>query len=233
MHAIDVKNLTVRFGEYTALEDVSFRIQEKEIAAIIGPNGSGKSTLIKALLGMVPHQGTVSVLGKPAGRALADIGYVPQRFHLDRQFPITVEEFLRLCAGTEKMSRIDEALKEVDMREYKKRQLGTLSGGQIQRVLIARAILHNPKVLLLDEPTSGIDIEGVKDFYSIIEHMNQKHDVTIVMVSHEVNMVYKFADCILCLNRNLVCQGEPKAALTKEVLTQLYGEEVGFREHQH
>ena len=138
-----------------------------------------------------------------------------------------------MFGGNVDRRRIKAALEEVDMLPLAKRRLGALSGGQQQRVLIAQAIIGNPKILLLDEPTSGIDVEGVKDFYTLIKHLNTEHHVTIVQVSHEINMVYSFASQIICLNRDLICAGDPQTALNREVLKKLYGDDIDFRGHLH
>lgn len=224
---ISAKNVSVQIGGINIIDSISFNVDEGDIAMIIGPNGSGKSTLLRALLGMMDYKGEVLFTGKKVRSVLKDIGYVPQRFHFDKTFPITVQEFLRLFS--EDKAKIEKALEEVDMLRYKNRTLGDMSGGQLQRVLIARAILSVPKLLVLDEPTSGIDMEGVKDFFEIIRHMNKKHGVTIVMVSHEISVVYDIATKVICLNKDLVCFGEPKTALTNDALTKLYGAKV----HQH
>lgn len=225
--------MTVKFEHHSAIKNVSFNIEKEDVAAIIGPNGSGKTTLLKAVLGLIPYSGQIKIFNKSIKDALPQIGYVPQRFEFDKTFPITVEEFLKLSPGAKDAKKMKHALEEMEIIRYKDSLIGRLSGGQMQRVLIARAVLGDPKILILDEPTSGIDVEGVKDFYSIVKHMNKEHKTTIVMISHEINMVYKFANKILCLNRNLICQGTPKTALTAKVLKKLYGEEINFREHAH
>lgn len=230
---IDIKDVSVKYGDYNVLNNISFRVGPQELAMIIGPNGSGKSTLIKAILGLTPFEGSIKIFGKNIRQALHHIGYVPQHFDFDRNFPITVEEFLMLSAEAHGLPRIEEVLSEVGMLDARKNMLGKLSGGQLQRVLIARAFLHNPDILILDEPTSGIDVEGVKDFYALIKSLNETHHVAILMVSHELNVVHKFADNIICLNKDLICYGEPKVALTKEVLEKLYGEGMVVREHGH
>lgn len=231
---ITIKNLNVTFGNNQVLKNITANIAPEEVVAIIGPNGSGKTTLLRAILGLVPYTGTIKILNKPVKQILNQIGYVPQRFNFDRTFPITVNEFLTLCTCKHhKQKSIDKSLKELEIAKLKDQMIGTLSGGQMQRVLIASAIIHEPKILLFDEPTSGIDIEGVKDFYSIIKHLNENHKTTVLMISHEISMVYKFAHKILCLNKGLVCHGKPSEALTSDVLKKLYGEKVEFREHTH
>lgn len=230
---ITVENLNVTFGNNIALRNVSFTVKPQEVTVIIGPNGSGKSTLIKALLGLIPYTGEIKIFSKNVQKALHHIGYVPQYFEFDRNFPITTKEFLMLSAGSAGEGRVDEVLSEVGMSDAKDRMLGKLSGGQLQRVLIARAILHNPEVLILDEPTAGIDVEGVKDFYELLTHLNEKHHVAIVLVSHEINVVYKFAHKIVCLNKDMLCAGDPKKVLATEIMKELYGDDLIIHEHEH
>ena len=124
-------------------------------------------------------------------------------------------------------------LLEVDMKSFEDAPLGSLSGGQLQRVLIARALVNDPSLLVLDEATSAVDTAGAKGFYDIISHLRSVHGTTVVLVSHEVNMVYRYADHIVCLNRDLICYGKPEEAVTQEVLEKLYGKDVKFQEHRH
>jgi zinc transport system ATP-binding protein len=231
MSIIDVQNLSVSFGGDSVINDISFTVEEGDIAMILGPNGSGKSTLLRALLALTAHTGTVRIDGQKVSQVLSSIGYVPQRFDFDRTFPITVHEFLSLVSRDE--AKIDKSLKEVDMRGYKNHLLGKLSGGELQRVLIARAIVDVPRILILDEPTSGIDAEGIKQFFAILEHMNTRHGVTILMVSHEINIVYDIATKVICLNKDLVCLGSPKEVLTTDALTELYGSRVQHHAHSY
>lgn len=232
--ALQVEHLSVDYNGQTVLNDISFSIREGEIAAVVGPNGSGKTTLIKAILGLVPYQGTILVNGGPVRASLQQISYVPQRFVFDRTIPMTAEEFLAMTSFRKPVRRkINHALLEVDMKKHEYSLIGELSGGEFQRILIARALLNNPTILFLDEATSGIDIAGEKSFYEIVSHLNKIHRATVLLVSHEINMVYRFADQIICLNRNLICFGKPKEAVTKEVLEKLYGKDVRFQEHKH
>jgi len=228
---IRMKDVSVTRDAQEVVKNVTVDIYEGDIVAIIGPNGAGKSTLLKAILGLLDYTGEISIYNKKPSAFLKNIGYVPQRFSFDKNFPLTVDEFLHL--SSQDKAAIHKALDEVEMTTYKNKRLGSLSGGQLQRVLIARAIVNKPKLLLLDEPTAGIDLEGEKDFYEIIRHQNQQHGVTIVMISHEVNVVYSFASQVICLNRDLACVGVPKEALTKEVLEVLYGKNTVIKEHSH
>lgn len=230
---LEVKDLTVRFSGCTALEHVSFTIEQDAIIAVIGPNGSGKTTLLKAILGLVPYQGEIRIFSKPVRQVLPQIGYVPQRFAFDPTFPLTVEEFINLTCRTPERLPLGGVLDETGMKEFKGKLIGELSGGQLQRVLLAHALLHRPRILFLDEATSGIDIEGLSDFYTTIQRLNREHGVTILMVSHEISMVYKFTDRIICLNRDLISHGETRTALTREVLKKLYGDNVDLKNHDH
>jgi len=232
MEILKLDDVSVLMGGVSVVSDVSFSVSEKEIVALIGPNGAGKTTLIKAILGLVPYKGNIRVFGKDRRESVGLVGYVPQRFSFDRSFPITVHEFLSL-SGDKEERRKREVIRDFGIDRFHDRRIGDLSGGEMQRVLIARAVIGHPKLLLLDEATSGIDIEGVKDFYEMIELARTHYGMTVVMISHEINAVYKFADKIVCLNRNMVCEGAPDKTLTPEIMEKLYGGEVGLRGHHH
>jgi ABC-type Mn2+/Zn2+ transport system ATPase subunit len=230
---LEVKDLSVRFGNFPALDHVSFTIEKQEIIAVIGPNGSGKTTLLKAILGLIPYDGEIKIFAKNIAQVLPLLGYVPQHFAFDKTFPLTVEEFVNLTCRKPDKLHLGGALHAAGMAELQDKLIGELSGGQLQRVLIAHAMLHQPKILFLDEATSGIDIEGLADFYSTIQRLNREYGVTVMMVSHEISMVYKFSDRIICLNRDLISHGETKTALTKEVLKTLYGDSADLKNHSH
>lgn len=231
--AIEVENLKVTFNGQTVLNGINFQMKKGEIAAIIGPNGAGKTTLIKAILGLIPYSGKIRVLGEKISKVTRRVGYVPQKFSFDKTFPLTVCEFLKLTVAKKEPGKIGSVLEEVDIKNCKDKLLGELSGGQLQRVLIARAILNDPEILFLDEATTGVDIEGSRTFYEILEHLNKTHNVTIVIISHEVNMVHTFATEVLCLNKDLYCKGIPKSVITDEMLKNLYGENFEMRQHTH
>lgn len=211
---------------------LSFEVEKGSITAIIGPNGSGKTTLFKALLSLITYEGSIKIFQKPARDVLPRIGYVPQNFDFDRTLPITVNEFLSFAYGRRSLKN-NEICHEVQVDVLVDKLIGELSGGQLQRVLIAQALIKNPDLLLLDEPSAGIDIEGAQAFYDLVLHLNHEHGVTVLLISHEINMVYSFADQILCLNRDLVCNGPPREVLTKEIMEKLYGPDIGLRGHEH
>lgn len=231
--ALKAQNVSVILGGHIVLNKINFTLREGDIATIVGPNGAGKTTLLKAVLGLVPYTGKISIFDEKIKNAISKIGYVPQRFSFDKTFPLTVEEFLSLTIKRKNADTILKSLKEVEMLSCKNKMIGELSGGELQRILIARALLHNPKILFLDEPTTGVDIEGLKTFYEIIEHLNKSKNVTVVIISHEINIVHKFSSYVLCLNKDLYCKGAPKEVITDEILRKLYGKNFELRPHSH
>ncbi|MFP4515085.1 MAG: metal ABC transporter ATP-binding protein [Parcubacteria group bacterium] len=232
--ALEIKNLSVNLAGINVLQNINFSLDKGEVAALVGPNGAGKSTLIKAVLGLVSYKGEIKILGRGTkAKSSYKVGYVPQYFSFDLEFPLTVNEFLSFNPKSKDEKDIDKALKEVEMFQYKDKKLAKLSGGQKQRVLIAQAILSDPELLFLDEPTTGIDASGEKGFYEIIEHLNKVHGTTIIMSSHELSMIYKYADKVICLNQEMYCSGNPSKAITKDVLERLYGKDTELKPHTH
>jgi zinc transport system ATP-binding protein len=227
MSALTAKNLTVKFGSQTILDRLNFEVAKGSITAVIGPNGSGKTTLFKALLGLVRYEGVVRIFQKPVHEVLPRISYVPQHFDFDRSLPITVDEFLSFASPSDSV-RAEEICHEVKADKLGHKLIGELSGGELQRVLIAQALMKEPEFMFLDEPSTGIDIEGAKTFYELIRHVNKEHSATIMLISHEVGMVYEIADQVLCVRRTLICDGPPRQVLTKEVLQKLYGQPIGL-----
>ncbi len=236
MPALAVEDCSVALGGVTVLDGVSFSVGQGEVAAIIGPNGSGKTTLMRAILGLAPTTGgTIRIFGKHLHAVRDLIGYVPQRFDFDHDFPITVREFLDLARHPHcPVSRIAEKIKEVGLpSRVLDQQLGSLSGGQLQRTLIAQAILNNPSILFLDEPTTGIDVSGEATLYEIIEHLNVEHGTTILLVSHDIALVSDMVDNVICVNRKLLCYGPPHTALTLRKMEEVFGPREGIYEHGH
>ncbi len=234
-HMLKVKDLSVVYPGSDAfiLENISFEIEEKTITMIIGPNGAGKTTLLKVILGLIPpFSGNIHIMDREPQEARKYIGYVPQRFQFDRSFPITVEEFLSLSFPDLKSSYCKEIFTHVGISDLLNFPLGNLSGGQLQRVLIARAILNKPRLLLLDEPVSGVDIKGEKTFYELVNHMKSEHAITVIMVSHQLDVVLKFADKVICLNRKLLYDGSPGEVVRQEIFQGLFGKESTFYRHR-
>lgn len=224
MNALEIKNLRVKLGEEEIIKGISFNIPEGIITALIGPNGAGKSVLLKTIIGLFPYEGEIKIFDKDHREMLHLIGYLPQYYEVDSLLPLTVYEFLSFSCEDNK--RIIEVLKEIDMEKYKNHPISKLSGGQRQRILFGRAILNHPKIVLLDEPMSEIDILGQKEFYEIIKNLNKNFKITFIVVTHEITVVNSFADKVLCLNRNLVCDGPVNELFQEEVLRKLYKRDI-------
>lgn len=235
---IEVQQVSKQFGHHTVFEDITFTIAEGDIVALIGPNGSGKTTLAQIILGLdEPTSGEVFIDGMSPHAQKNFFGYVPQRFSFDRSLPITVEEFLSLvdCDNCQHdgSPSIDEALDMVGLGEHKSQLLGTLSGGQLQRSLIARALVHNRQVLILDEPAAGVDVSGESAIYDLLKKLSDTYRKTIIIISHEIDFVFKYAKQVLCINKQLLCKGVPKEALTADMLKELFGAHVHPYTHIH
>lgn len=240
-----VTDLSLQLGGQLVLEDVSFVVDEGEIAIVIGPNGAGKTMLMRTILGLLPARtGTIEIFGRDhrqLGEARDWIGYMPQRLDFDRTFPITVFEvmLLRLRHSGFWLSRdahraqIAKALARVHGERLIDRRIGRLSGGELQRVLLAYALLNEPRLLFLDEPAAGVDIGGEDTFYELIHHLRDQQKITVVMVSHDLDVVFKYADQVLCLNRRLLCHGAPRTVLQPGVLEETYGTLAATYRHDH
>ena len=221
---LKVKNLSVELDKEKIIEDLSFEVKEGDVVTILGPNGAGKTVLLRTLLGILPYQGEI------AWKEKIKIGYVPQRLPFIKDTPMNVEEFFKLKGASEE--EIKEILTSIGFEDFfSNKNIGEFSSGQFQRILVAWALVKNPNVLLFDEPTTGIDIGGKKTVYALLAELNKKRNLTILLVTHDLSVVYKFSDFVICLNKCPVCQGAPKEVLTPEILQKLYGEEVKFYEH--
>lgn len=228
MSDIIVNNLTKQYYGRDVLTNISFRVSKGEMVALIGPNGSGKSTLVKVLTGLESFDsGSVEIAGRSPGNAGSLIGYVPQRFTIDRNLPLTVQEFLDLALFNIKdhkhTTTITEALTRVGMETYERAQVGTLSGGELQRVLIARALLHERQILILDEPEASIDMEREAELYSTLHAINKEYGTSIVLISHELETVMRHVDRVIGINGTLIFDETPQEiAVNNTLITQLY-----------
>jgi len=229
LEIVKLQNIRVSYGSVLALEDVTLSIFQHDFLGIIGPNGGGKSTMLKVLLGLVkPDSGSVSVFGKTPEQARSRIGYVSQRPSFDRDFPASVLDVVMMGrygkAGLirrysrEDKAAVEKALVRVGMEDYRDKEIGRLSGGQQQRVFVARALVAEPELLLLDEPTASIDSTMQTEFYELLAELKQ--DLTIVMVSHDIGAISVYVDKIACLNRQLYYHGSKE--ITPEVLEATY-----------
>jgi zinc transport system ATP-binding protein len=236
--AISLEHIYVAYDGYTALEDINLKINQLDYLGIIGPNGGGKTTLLKAIVGHIrPKKGRILINGRPPSKARSLLGYVPQVSTFDNQYPISVWDVVLMGRLSKSgfFSRYDDndkehtskALQLVDMFDRRFRQVGDLSGGQIQRVLIARALASSPQILLLDEPTASIDSEIEKGLYDLLNELNK--DLTIILVSHDIGAISSHVKSIACLNRKLYHHGSKD--LTPEVIEAVYGCPVDLIAH--
>ena len=212
MSVIDVKDVFFAYEKETILEDINLKVEEKDFLAIIGPNGGGKSTLLKLILGINKlKKGSISVLGKEPAKSLTEIGYVPQNTNVNTDFPIKVIEVVLMGHvggkkplwgyGKEEIMCAMGALAQVNMQEFSQTKIGALSGGQRQRVMIARALCAHPKILLLDEPTSSIDITGQHKIYELLRVLNKS--ITVIVVSHDISVILEYANKVAHVNKTL------------------------------
>lgn len=229
--ALKVENLTVKYGGNTALKNVCLEVAENEVMGIIGPNGGGKTTLLKAVLGIISaHEGKIKIFGESATKNADLIGYVPQHAEFDKNFPINVMDTVLMgCVGKgvhpffayskKQKNKAMEALERVGIADLCEKRINELSGGQFQRMLIARAIVSNPKILFLDEPTASVDPASREQIYSLLEEL--KKDMAIIIVTHDLLAISSLVESLACLNGTLVYHGKPE--LTHDVVDELYG----------
>ena len=238
---ITVNELSFRYDKEWILKDISFDIQQGDYVGLIGPNGGGKTTLVKILLGLLkPTKGKVHCSCTNKGHLGHRVGYVPQLMAEGmRIFPATVQEVVSIHAFRKQKpdeETVAASLKRADVWKLRDQLIGELSGGQLQRVLIARALVGKPEILILDEPTLAIDMAGRNEFYQFLEELNDQ-GITIIMISHDIEAVAQQVKHVLCLNQTLICHGAPQDMVTDEGLQQLYGMKVKkvdhHRIHQH
>lgn len=212
-----IQGLNVRYGDETVLAHVDLTVHPGEIVTIVGPNGSGKSTLLRAIVGAIKPSA-----GRVQKRTGLKIGYVPQKLALDTTLPITARRFLDLPKPVSDHDAI-EALGQTGATSLAQRQLSDLSGGQLQRVLLARALIGGPDLLMLDEATQGLDQQGSADFYRLIEDVRRKFGCAILMVSHELHVVMAASDRVICLNGHVCCHGSPEHVASAPEYRALFG----------
>ncbi len=237
MNVVEIKNLTVRYDSVIALDDVSFLINQNDFLGIIGPNGAGKSTLFSCMIGLLQnYEGEIKFFGqdiKKSKKYLKEIGYVPQKPIFEKNFPATVREVVRMgLPRNVPEKRVDEVLQQVWIHELANRRIGELSGGQQQRVFIAKALVSEPKILILDEPVTGIDASSTEIFYSILRDLNQNQNITIIWSSHDLDAVNKLANKVACLNKTLFFHGISEEFFTNEELLKQYSE-TSMQQHMH
>lgn len=245
--ALEAKNLSFKYNHTPVLQNITFSVKQGEYLGIIGPNGGGKTTLLKLILGLLkPTNGKISIFGQHIEnfKDRSQIGYVPQRSsQADYHFPATVEEIVK-SGRTAKMGilkrfqisdygAVAKAMEITGVTKYKNSLIGDLSGGERQRVFIARALACEPKILILDEPTVAVDIGSQQKFYKFLADLNKKMHLTILFVSHDLDVVAKEVTSVLCVNKVLVCHGPTREFLKDETLEKLYGKKVKYVHHEH
>lgn len=244
---IELQDVNAGYGNDMVLQNINLAVKRGDFLGIIGPNGSGKTTLLKIILGILtPKTGTVNLFGKKsfAFKDWQRIGYVPQKAGSNlMKFPITVWETVSLGRISSKRwidferaidtRAIENALEAVDMLPHKTRLLSELSGGQVQRVFIAKALASHPELLVLDEPTVGVDTESQAKFYELLKDLNREKGLTLILVSHDIDVVAHEVSSIACINRTIISHGKPKDILKGDFMKKLYGEHLRMVVHGH
>ena len=237
---ISIRDLNFAYAGTPVLENIQLDIAAGDFVGIVGPNGGGESTLLKQMLGLLqPDSGSIQVFDQAPRRSVERIGYVPQYANFAKEFPITVWETVLLGRLTPRRwfgghsqkdkQLAEQALRETEIWELRERPIGALSGGQLQRVLIARALASQPDILLLDEPTASVDVRAEKNIFELLRHLNQR--MTIVVVSHDVGFISDYVNRVACLNRKLVCHAVDQ--VNAHELEHLYGKHVHQLTHSH
>ncbi len=212
---VQADNISVKFQCHTALDNVSLTVQRGEIVTLIGPNGAGKSTLVRVVLGLsIPQEGQIF------RQQNIRIGYMPQHLNIDPVLPLTVARFINL-GGAKK--DIQHTLEEVGIVKLLNRPLQNISGGEMQRVLLARALLRQPDLLVLDEPIQGVDVAGQYELYELIAQIRNRYGCGILMVSHDLHLVMAATDNVVCLNQHICCSGHPETVTKHPAYLELFG----------
>jgi zinc transport system ATP-binding protein len=235
---IKLDNVTYRYNSDLVLENISFKADQGDLLGIIGPNGAGKTTLFCLILRLLEgYQGKITLFGEDIRnnrKALKKIGYIPQKKNIDQGFPATVEEIVSLGVLERKINKdkIISAIKVVGLLEQKNKRIGELSGGQQQRVLIAKALVNEPQLLILDEPTTGIDLETQDKFYALLRELNSENNITIIFASHDLDAINKLANKVACINRKMSFHGDAGEFFGSEQLLKSYSES-SMQAHMH
>ena len=233
---VDIQKLSVDYSGIKALDDISFGIAEGDFLGIIGPNGAGKSTLFRCMLGLhIQYDGGIKFFDqdiRDSKKYLSQVGYVPQKPVVDRNFPATIREVLSMSQNSNDPKKVDEALQKVWMHELADRRIGDLSVGQQQRVFIAKALVNSPKILVLDEPVTGIDQYNQDLFFQILGELNTKEKISIIWASHDLDAVERLASKVACLNKTLFFHGISKEFFSDDEMLKKYSE-TSMQMHMH
>lgn len=224
------EHISVKFGKQMVLADVNLHVDSNEIVTIVGPNGSGKSTLVRVLLGLIkPNAGTVQRSAKLV------VGYVPQKLKIDYPIPLKVGRFITMAASSDRQA-FERIIADLDIVDILQSPIQRISGGEMQRVLLARALLRKPNLLVLDEPTQGVDIQGQAELYSLIGKIRDQRHCGVLMISHDLHLVMSATDRVVCLNHHICCSGEPESVALHPEYQKLFGESeqsLAFYSHHH
>lgn len=214
---VKAKDISIQFGDRQVLQNVSLTVNQGQVVTLIGPNGAGKTTLIRVILGLLkPQSGTIN---KPKHLR---IGYMPQKLHVEPTMPMTVRRFLELTRHTQ-ATPINSILDEVQISHLVNHQLRSISGGEMQRVLLARALSQTPQLLVLDEPAQGVDVAGQADLYQLINDIRTRHQCGVLMISHDLHLVMAKTDEVVCLNHHICCHGRPDQVSVDPSYLALFG----------
>ncbi len=232
---LSASGISVAYQQRNVLHQVDLQVESGEVVTVIGPNGAGKTTLVRVALGLLkPTSGTVHL------ESGLRVGYLPQRFAAEQTLPIDVARFLGLT-GVRDERRLQRTLEEVGAGRIYRSSLQALSGGELQRVLLARALLRDPELLVLDEPAQGVDLHGQIEFFSLLERLRTERGCSVLMVSHDLHLVMAATDRVICLNNHVCCKGTPEAVTRNPAFIELFGEEAAAtlalyahdRRHRH
>lgn len=244
---IEIINVSFAYGRGAILDNISLNVHLGDYLGIVGPNGGGKTTLLKIILGLLPnYSGTIKLFGTDIRefRDWSRIGYVPQKAtNFDVNFPATVEEIVSMgrygriglfhFPNQKDKEVVESAIEKVGMSGFKQTLIGNLSGGQQQRVFIARALASQPEIIILDEPTVGVDLETQRTFYQLLKELNNNLNLTLILVSHDLDVVASETTEVACINGKLIYHGTPKDFLKGDTIAKIYGEGFKFVVHQH
>lgn len=239
MPLVSVQSVSYKYNSESVLENVSFNVEEGDFLGIIGPNGAGKTTLFHCMLGLLnTYSGRITILNqdiKKNKKIFTKIGYIPQKKSIDQKFPLTVQELVSLSLTRETPKNVVfEILKQVGLYNMKNKTIGQLSGGQQQRVLIAKALVNNPTILMLDEPTNELDQKSQHDFYFLLKELNEKNKITIIWTSHDMDAVNKYANKVSCINKRMFFHGDKSEFFSNEDHLRNYSEStMQIHMHEH
>ncbi|MEH6358102.1 MAG: zinc ABC transporter ATP-binding protein ZnuC [Pseudomonadales bacterium] len=217
---LHLENLSVSLGRKTIIENINLSLERGEIVSLIGPNGAGKTTLVRTVLGLLKASS-----GRIKKQAGLRIGYMPQRLHLEKTIPLTVQRFLKMTKNTSHAD-ITEVLQKVGAEHTAQRPMQEVSGGELQRILLARALLRKPQLLVLDEPAQGVDISGQAELYRLISNLRDELNCAVLMVSHDLHLVMSSTDRVICMNRHICCSGLPEHVSNDPAYHELFGLEA-------